>query len=147
MSASGDGEMKTIVNNEAYMLPSGESLAHDAIYGRAVAFEGVAHAESGPRDVHGDIHWSTIFPQNIGNKSIAGENQRDINLRLVTRQTGSGYKRDPNGASDGYVVAFDYDFMRRLLDCDPEAEAELVKIAEANPHRKIRYEISPCGMS
>ena len=124
------------------LLPSGESLAHDTIYGHGVAFEGVAHGKSGPRDVHGDIHWNTIFPRNIGDKSIAGRNQRDVSLRFITRQPGSGYRHDPNGVSDVRLVAFDYGFMRRLLDRDPKAEGELVKIAESNPKRKVRYEIA-----
>ena len=126
------------------VLPDGKSLAHDRISGHAVAFEGIAHEEGGPRAVHGDIHWSTIFSQNLGDQSVAGENQRDVGVHFVTR-TGNGSEQDPNGVRDVRLTAFDYGFMRRLLDRDPEAEAELVKIAESNPNRVVRYEVALCG--
>lgn len=126
-------------------LPSGESLAHDSIDGHAVPFEGVAHEENGPRDVCGAINWGTFWDP--GELSVAGENQRDVWVSLSTIAPGGGFEEDPNGFHDMRLTAFDYDFMRRLLDRDIEAEAELVKIAESNPHRPIRYKLSLCGLS
>ena len=129
-------------------LPSGESLAHDAISGHVVPFVGVAHEEGGPRDVHGTIYWSTFFSHNLGDLSVAGENERDVGVHFTTRIfVGGGFRDDPNGVRDVRLAAFDYDFMRRLLDRDLEAEAELVKIAEANPNRAVRYEVSLGGTS
>ena len=137
-------ELNTDIESHA-MLPNGESLAHDSINGHAVPFEGIAHEENGPRDVHGTVNWGTFW--NPGDLSVAGENQRDVWVLLSTRAPGSRHEDDPKGVNDARVVAFDYDFMRRLLDRDIEAEAELVKIAESNPNRAVRYEVSLCGMS
>ena len=126
---------------------NGKSLAHDLICGHTLTFEGIAHEESGPRAVWGNIHWSTFFSSNLGNKSIAGKNQRDVGVQFVTRANGGGFKQDPDGVRDTQLVAFDYDFMHRLLDRDPGAEAELVKIAESNPKRAVRYEVTRSGRS
>ena len=126
-------------------LPSGESLAHDSIDGHTVPFVGVAHEENGPKDVQGAINWGTFWDP--GELSVAGENQRDVWVCLSRMAPGGGFEEDPHGFYDMRLTAFDYDFMRRLLDRDIEAEAELVKIAEANPNRPVRYEISLPGTS
>ena len=125
--------------DSAAMLPNGESLASDRIFGPPVYFMGVAHEEAGPREVEGMVQWSTVDSDLLGKRSLAGENQRDVNLLFDTRR-GEEFVT-PDGASDVMLVAFDYDFMRKLLKRDQAAEAELLKIAESNPKRKIRYEI------
>ena len=124
----------------AATLPNGESLAHGLILGHAIHFEGVAHEDAGPREVEGTINWSTVTPGILGDRSVAGENQRDVNVQFVTR-IGEEFDEDPDGVSDARLVAFGYDFMRKLLERDPGAEDELRKIAEANPRRAIRHEI------
>ena len=125
---------------DAAILPNGESLASDLILGHPLHFEGVAHEKAGPRDVEGTIHWSTVTPGILGDRSIAGENQRDVVLLFVTR-IGEEFDEDPDGVQDTRLMAFGYGFMRKLLERDPDAEAELLKLAESHPGRKIRHEI------
>ena len=125
-------------------LPNGESLAHDLIVGHALHFEGVAHGESGRRGVEGTINWSTVTPGLLGSRSVAGENQRDVIMQLVTR-IGEEFDGDPDGISNSWLVAFDHDFMKRLLRRDPGAEAELLdNVAESSRDWKgaVRLEIS-----
>lgn len=113
-----------------YLCPEGVSLVDGEIDGHPIAFDGTVHDESGAaRNAWGHVCWYTHPPGKLGVHSVAGDSQRDACVLLVTIENGSKWKQDMNGPQMAVNAAFDYDFIKRLINSDEEAEEELVRIA------------------
>ena len=113
-----------------YLCPEGVSLVDGEIDGYPVVFDGTVRDENGTeRKAWGNVRWHTYSPGQLGEHSIAGENQRYACVALVTIENGSKWKQDMNGPQMATIAAFDYDFIKRLIDSDKNAEEELVQIA------------------
>ena len=112
-----------------YLRPEGVSLVDGEIDGRPVAIEGTVRGAGGSRAARGNVCWYTHPPGKLGKHSVAGANQRDACVMLVTFEDGSKWKQDMDGPQMSATAAFDYDFIKRLIDSDEEAEEELVRIA------------------
>ena len=127
-----------------YLRPEGVSLVDGDIDGYPVVFDGTVRDENGTeRKAWGNIRWYTHAPGRPGVHSVAGENQRDVCVYLITIENGSQWKQEMNGPQLAMDVAFDYDFIKRLIDSDKDAEEELVQIASQGAehcefHRRAR---------
>lgn len=112
-----------------YLCPEGVSLADGEIDGRPIVFDGTVRGDDGgERRAWGNVCWYTRRPR-PGKHLVAGENQRDVCVMLVTIRNDSKWKQDMDGPQLVVTTVFDYDFIKRLIDSDEEAEEELVRIA------------------
>ena len=141
----GDGRMESNAEMiSTYLCPEGVSLVDGEIDGYPVAFDGTVRGENGAeRKAWGKIRWHTYAPGQLGKHSIAGENQRDACVLLITMENGSKWKQDLDGPQSAVAAALDYDFIKRLFDFDADAEEELVRIASQEVehcdfHRRAR---------
>ena len=127
-----------------YLCPEGVSLVDGDIDGYPVVFDGTVRDENGiERKAWGNVRWHTYPPGQLGEHSIASENQRDAYVALVTIENGSKWKQDMDGPQMAVTAALDYDFIKRLIDFDKDAEEELVQIASQGAehcefHRRAR---------
>lgn len=141
----GDGKMESNAEMiSTYLCPEGVSLVDGDIDGRPVVVDGTVRGDDGAaRKAWGHVCWYARHPDRLGMHSIAGENQRDVCVLLVTIKNDSKWKQDMDGPQLAVNAAFDYDFIKRLIDSDEEAEEELVQIASQEAehcefHRRAR---------
>ena len=113
-----------------YLCPEGVSLADGEIDGYPVVFDGTVRGEDGAaRKAWGHVRWYTHSPDKLGEHSVAGENQRDACVMLITIKNDSKWEQDMDGPQLATTAALDFDFIKRLIGSDAEAEEELVRIA------------------
>lgn len=126
--------------------PDGQSLVHDDITGQTVGFEGMAQGDAEPTNIWGWIHWKTLpswAVDRLGDLAVNANRERAVTVITCATSGDPDFAHWTKGR-DGLRTVFDFDFMRQLLVRDPEAENELVGIAEANGshQRTARYSIS-----
>ena len=142
--------------------PGTLSIVDDLIMSDTVGFEGMAHVADGgdPIAIYGFIQWHSMEDWQIEMErkhrplEVDKDRQRGIDVSVCTSSVEP--ERDTNfalvtgidygNARDDFCTAFDFGFMKKLLERDREAEDELVSLVEANCRNagnpKIaRYEI------
>lgn len=118
-----------------------KSIAHDIFRGQ-FPFAGMIRNHDGDTDVRGTIAWMTPKPgKGFVPLDEVGDGTREVRMAFVTALR-NGHV-DESGVRIGIGAIVDYDFIRRLVCRDTNAEAELLKTAVRNSDRIRNFEIHP----